>query len=240
LSLLTICQDAADELGLDARPISIIGSQGVDELRLLRFANRVGRDLASRAPWQALRRERAFTTTATEVQAGAVPSDFLRFSVETLWNRTDGVFISGPIDPTEYQSRRSLALFYTSGTRWFTRRSNDLLLWPIPLAAQEFGFEYQSTSFCQSAGGVPQDRWLADSDTGRISEELITLGVIARFLLADGQPAQAAMADFERRLRVEIENDAPTAGVLVAGDLFRGVRHTTGEPGGLITDSEML
>lgn len=227
MSLLQICQDAAAEIGV-SRPASVVGATSVDAARLLRFANRVGRDLASRCAWQALRALHTVTATATEEQSGAIPAGFLRFSTETMWNRTDKSSITGPISPTEYESRKDRA----SGIRrWFTRRGNSLLIWPIMGGGEEIAFQFQSTNFCQSAGGTHQSAWLADTDTGRLSEELITLGVIHRFLEADGQPSVAARADFERRMQQEIRNDFPNPRVLAAGDIFGTGRRFTGEPG---------
>jgi len=232
MSLLTICQDAAVDLGI-ARMVTVVGNPEVDVQRLLRFANRVGSDLVTRAPWQRLRLMRDFTATATEVQAGAVPADFLRFSPETIWDATNGVSLTGPIDPVEYQTIRNqyAAVGYDGTARSFTRRGDDFLVWPLPAGGETFRFEYQSGAFCQSAVGTPQTAWLADTDTGRISEELITLGVIARFLSADGQPAALPIAEYERRLRMEIKNDAPLPVILPAGDIFGTGRRFTGEPG---------
>lgn len=234
MSLLTVCQDASGELGLDSRPIAVIGNMAVDVQRLLRFANRVGADIATRAPWQALRLKHEFAATADEVQVGAIPAAFQRFSPETVWDLSNNTVLTGPVSPVEYQARKvALALAeYTGGPRWFTRRGNDFLVTPTPEGGETYVYEYQSGAFCQSAAGVPQNQWLADTDTGRISEELITLGVIARFLSADGQPAQQAMMDYEKRLALEIKNDAPTGGILPAGDIFGTGRFSTGEPTG--------
>lgn len=233
MSLLTICQAAADDMGLDVRPASIIGNPDPDAQRLLRFAQRVGSDLAARVPWQALRDVRSFTATATEVQANAIPAAFLRFSPETVWDVTNGVSITGPVDPVEYQSRKTdiTTAGFTGPMRWFTRRGNDFLVWPIPVGGETYRFEYQSGAFCQSAGGTPQNEWLADTDTGRISEELMTLGIIARFLSAEGQPSVDAERAYRSRMILEIENDAPSARVLPAGDIFGTGRRFTGEPG---------
>lgn len=233
MTLLAICQAAADELGLDARPVTVVGNPAPEVQRLLRFAQRVGSDLATRAPWQALRLAHSFTATATEVQANAIPPTFQRFYPETVWDVTNGYSITGPVDGTEYQSRKSAidTAQYVGPMRWFTRRGNDFLVWPVPVGGETYRFEYQSGAFCQSATGTPQDKWLADTDTGRISEELITLGVIARYLAADGLPnAQAEMA-YRERLNTEIRNDATGAGVLAAGDIFGTGRRFTGEPG---------
>lgn len=232
MSLLSICQDAATDVGV-ARMATVIGNPEVDVQRLLRFAARVGSDLVTRAPWQRLRAVRNFTATATEVQANAVPADFLRFSPETVWDTTNGLSLTGPIDPVEYQSRRNeqYSTGYAGPMRWFTRRADDFLVWPVPMGGENYAFEYQSGAYCQSAAGVPQTVWAADTDTGRISEELITLGVIARFLSADQQPSGEAMAAYERRLRMEIQNDAPMPKILPAGDVFGTGRRFTGEPG---------
>ena len=233
MSLLDICQNAADEIGLDARPVSVVGSTIVEVQRLLRFAQRVGSDLATRAPWQALRDVQTFTAVASETQSNAVPAAFQRFSPETVWDVTNGVSITGPIDPVEYQSRKTdiTTAGFTGPMRWFTRRGNDFLVWPMPVGGETYRFEYQSGAFCQSAAGVPRTEWLADTDTGRISEELITLGVIARYLAADGQPSAQAEMAYRERMITEIRNDAPAAGVLAAGDIFGTGRRFTGEPG---------
>ncbi len=233
MSLLTICQAAAAELKLGSIPTSVIGSNDVDAQTLLRFATRVGADLATRAPWQALRLQHSFVAVADEVQPLAVPTGFLRFSPETIWDVTNGISITGPIDPVEYQSRKNdyTASGYIGPMRWFTRRGNDFLVWPIPNGGETYVFEYQSGAYCQSAAGTPQASWQADTDTGRISEELMILGIIARYLESDGQPWQAARGDFERRLTIEIRNDAPSARVLAAGDIFGTGRRFTGEPG---------
>ena len=234
MSLLSICQAAADQMGLDARPVSIIGNMGVDEGRLRSFASRVASDLATRASWQALRLERVFTAVAMEGQAGAIPPGFQRFSPETLWDRTNKNVITGQLSGAEYQARKNdlAGDGYTGPTRWWTRRADALLVWPAPAGGETYSFEYQSLEFCQSAAGLPQTAWLADTDTGRISEELITLGVIARFLEADGQPWQSARSDFERRLVIELANDQITPGLLPAGDIFGLGRFSTGSPTG--------
>lgn len=235
MTLLSICQEASDDIGLDLRPLVIVGSTDPDAQRLLRYANRVGRELAARAPWQALRAVQSFTATASEIQAGAIPAGFLRLSPETLWNQTQNLSITGPVDATEYEARKySAASTSNAGPmRWFTRAGNALMVWPPLDAGDAMSFAYQSGNFCQSATGTPQAAWAADTDTARISEELITLGVIYRFLLADGQPYAEAKMDYERRLAQEIANDAPGARVLASGDVFAsGSNRFTGEPTG--------
>lgn len=233
MTLLTICQDAADELGLDARPVTVFGNPLPEVQRLQRFAQRVCRDLVARAPWQALRRRHSFLAAATEVQPNAIPADFARFYPETFFDQTNYRVVSGPLSPTEYDSRKLGAEFVSNagGHRWFTRIGGSVFVTPVPAGNEAYTFDYQSTAFCRSATGTLQSQWMADADAGLLDEELITLGVVARYLDADGQPSQMAIASYERRFNQMFANDAPTGRVMVAGDVFAGARKTTGEPG---------
>lgn len=233
MTLLSLCQAVSNRIGLDNVPVTIIGNPDPDAQRLLVFANQVGSDLASRAPWQANQRIASFVAAATQDQPGAIPADFGRFSPETMWDTSSQRSITGPVTPAEYQSRVQNTFYQgdLGPIRWFTRRGNDLLIWPIMGGGETITFEYQSNAFCQSAGGTPQTQWLADDDTAVMPEELFILGVTAQFLLADGQPVQAQMATFERRVSTEIRNDLPNARVLQAGDVFGSRRRFTGEPG---------
>jgi hypothetical protein len=233
MSLLTLCQAVADDIGLDVRPATIVNNPDVDAQRMLRMAGRVCSDLATRAPWQALRREVTFTTVAAETQPGIFPADFHRMSPETLWDRTTNIFISGQMGPTEYQSRKNSPLMagYAGPMKYFTRRGDALLIWPAPAAGLTVAFEYQSNAFCRSAAGTNQTAWAADTDLSNLPEELVTLGVIARFLEADGQPWQSAKAEFEKRLTREIRSDRNSPRILMVSDIFGGSRRFSGEPG---------
>jgi len=242
MSLLTIAQAASDQIGLDVRPLTIVGNPDKDAQRLLRFAKMVGSEIVGRAPWQALRIERKFTATATEFQANAIPASFIRFLPETLWDETNSLSITGPIGPAEYQARKN-GTPNAGPMRWFERRGNALNIWPVPAAGAILSYVYQTGDYMRQViapagfpvGGVLQNRaaWLVDDDEAAISEELITLGVVYRFLLADGQPYGQAQADYERRLAQEIAHENTGARVLATADIFsRGSARFTGEPGG--------
>jgi len=236
MSLLTIAQDAANEIGLDLTPTTIIGNNDPDAQRLLRFATRVCRELNERAPWQRLRFDAAFLTQASVVQTGVITPDFSRFIPETMRNRDTGMYIGGPLPPVEWQNKIGSVAYPvppTGAPQWWTRQGDFVSIWPAPPAGQYVSYTYQSRAFCRSVGGTLQTAWLADTDVALLDEEMITLGVIAGFLAADGQPlAAAANIRFERRVATMWQNDQPTGEVLAAGDLFApwSARRGTGEP----------
>lgn len=229
MTLLTIIRDAAVEIGVP-QPDTVIGNPDVITTRLLRMAQRVGRDIVARADFSALRVGLTFTAAAGEAQPNVLPADFARFVPESLWDRTNDRLISGPVSGAVYQA---LVATMPSGSwsRWFTLRGSTLAIYPGMDGGETMGLEYVSRNFCQNSNGAPLSAWAADSDTGRVSEELITLGVVAFFLKAQGFDAwPAAMADYEARLSTEYASDQATAAILSAGDIFGSRRSLAGTP----------
>lgn len=255
MSLLSIIQDAASELKLPL-PATVIGNAAEDTRQLLRMAQRACQDAISRGTWQALRTERLFLAAAGEVQnmviapsilvqggtsgpillegfnpggiSSAIPADFGRMVPESFWDRTNDRLISGPVDAVRWQGLESYVL--QGPARWFTRRGNALLINPGMVGGETMAFEYYSTAFCMSAVGAPQMRWTVDTDMPRLPAELITLGVVFLFLDAQGLPSNSARAAYEARLKTELANDKPRAGVLSVGDIFGQRRHSGGAP----------
>lgn len=188
MSLLTIVQNACDELGI-AKPTVVIGNTDNQITQLLSIANREGKALASRYQWQAMVKVNTFTLALAESQGamnGTVvsASDFDYIINDTIWNRTLAEPIFGPVSAME---RQALAAFPVTGPyQRFWIRGNALFINPAPTSADTGAFEYKSTHWCESSGGTGQAAWAADSDVGRLNEELMTLGIIWRWLKRKG------------------------------------------------------
>ena len=186
MSLLSIIQDAADEIGL-SRPLSVLNNADATVRTLLAYANREGKELARRHDWPVLNKLHQFTTAAG-VEAYPLPADFDRIVNQTAWDRTNHWEVPGPLTPQEWQFRKS-AIVSTGPWMRFRIRGNgadQFYLDPEPTGSFDLVFEYQSRHWCRSSGGAGQDRWLADTDVGVLSEDLITMGVIWRFLQGKG------------------------------------------------------
>lgn len=226
MTLLTICQDAADEIGID-RPSSVIGNSQEHVKKLLRYADKVGTQLMKKVAWQVLRKERTFTSVASETQTSILPSDFDRFVPETFWNRTDVALVPGPITSVEWQGMKAHGY---AGRYKFAYRGGDVLIIPTITAGKTLAFEYVSNQWCQSSGGSGQTAWAADTDTGVIDEELITRGLKFAYLTDEGLPNAIAAQEFDDYFSLLVKNDQPSAGVMVAADIFGGGRHFDGTP----------
>lgn len=229
MTLLTMCQDAADEMQLTL-PATIIGSSAPDARRFARYANKVGRTLMKRHPWQALRNEQAFTGVSGSEQTGAIPADFDRFVPETFWNRSADRLVVGPISPVRWQGLK--ASTYSDTQQLFIYRGSNVYFVPDLAGGESLAFEYVSNKWALAASdSAPQTTFLADGDTTLLDEELITLGIIYEWLRSEGQPFQMALADYAGRYDTLVANDQPTGGTVAVADIFaQDSRRFTGNP----------
>lgn len=206
MTLLTICQNATDEVGLK-RPSTIIGSTQATDIRCLRFATRVGRELV-KSNIDYLVKEHTFSTVAAQNNYSQ-PADFDHFLPFTHWNRTDSRKMY-PIQPTEWQFFKSGLATVSINNRFRIRgEDRELLIEPTPTAIQTVAYEYISKNFCESAGGTGQSAWAADTDIGLVDEELFELGVIWRLLNRMGQPYGEEKAEYQRTLNTMIAQINP-------------------------------
>jgi hypothetical protein len=214
LTLLTIAQDAADQVGI-VRPSVVYGNSAVEVRKLLRYANQAGRHLC-KLDWQELRTEQTFTSLAAETQTAMVPSDLDHFIDETFWNRTRKRPLYGPKTPQEWQAIKGSVTSAVVDS--FAYRGTDILINPTPTAGHTFAFEYISTKFCQSAGGVAAVAWAADDDTARISEELFTLEIVWRYKHGEGLPYQDDFNVCEEFKKKLFGQDSPRRTLGMAAD----------------------
>lgn len=194
MSLLTLIQGACDRIGI-VRPTSVIGSTDQQVLRLLGYAQQEGKDLAQKYDWQVLRAEQTFISVAQASQTGAVPSNFDHFVNETFFNRSKKRPVFGPMSPQEWQFAQSVVS--TVIVESFIVRSDAILLTPTPPAGDSYAYEYIKNTWCQSSGGTAQTAWAADTDTGILSEELMTLGVVWRFKAGRGYSYDEEFRSYE-------------------------------------------
>lgn len=216
MSLLTIVQAVADRVGL-ARPSAVIGSSDTQVRGLLGLAQQEGKDLADRFNWQALTAEKTFTATATAAQSGAIPDDFDRFVNGSMWNRTRDNYVHGPMLPQDWQQIQ--ATVGPNIVEAFRVRGSSLLITPTPTAGDSYAYEYISTYWVGTAASssATLTEFAADTDIAYLKEELITLGVIWRFLKARGLDYSEAMQTYEIAIKRAYDRDGGTPYLMMSG-----------------------
>lgn len=209
MTLLTVVGDACDRLGI-VRPTTVIGSSDQQIRQLTGLAQQEGKELAKRFAWQKLTKEKTFTATATETQTGALPTDYSHMVNNTFFNRTRHRYVEGPMDATEYQRyKASTTTIIFDACRI---RGGALLLAPTPTAGDEYAFEYITEYWVATSGATTtpaQASWQADDDVGILSEELMTLGLVWRFLRAKGLDYGEAFRTYEAQLMLAQTRDVP-------------------------------
>lgn len=220
MNLLTICQAVADLVGIN-RPSSVAASTDADARVLLQLANKEGRHLSSRYPWEALIREASFTTVAQESQGtlaaivGASES-FGYILNDTIWNRTRSLPIAGPKSAKGWQADKALTL--SGPCDQYRIRGGRLLMNPVPTAGHSCYFEYVTRNWCQSEDGTTtHSSWSADTDTPLLPEYLFVQGIEWRWKQTKGFEYAQDFADYKRLVADEIGRSGGKTTAILGG-----------------------
>lgn len=204
MSFLTVVQNACDRIGIQ-RPSAAYSSSDQQIIQIVGLAQQEGIDLAKRHTWQALTTEKTFTSIAAETQTGAIPTDFDRIIDGTFFNRSQTRQVQGPLTPEQWQFHKGVVA--TTIVEAYRIRGSAILLTPTPAAGQTYAYEYVSKNWCESSGGTDQALWAADTDTGILSEELMTLGIIWRWQKAKGLDYAESFRTYELQIAVAASRD---------------------------------
>ena len=204
MTFLTMINEAQGVLSTPRSNV-IISSTDLNVRLINALADQEGRELARRHSWEALCKEKTFTSTAAAIQSGAVPSDFDRIKNHTMFNRTQSRRVTGPLSPQEWQAQQALSASLLTDA--FRIRGGDILITPTPPATYTYAYEYMSQDWCQSASGTAQSAWAADNDTGILDETLMVLGLVWRFRKARGFDYAEEFNTYEKEVEQAIMRD---------------------------------
>lgn len=206
MSLLSMVQKTAKRLNLNS-PSAVIGNTNKEVIQLLNLADEEGQDLAQRYRWQRLINESTFTTVATESQGAMTTiagADFGWICNDTVWNRSRNRRMF-PVDDVQWQMLKSNTI--TGPDEYFRIRGNTFIVIPTMTAGHTVAFEWVSKNWCQSSGGTGQSAWAADTDTGVLDENLMSLGLLWRFKRAKGLDYAEDFSLYEAQLANAMARD---------------------------------
>ena len=204
MTALTIVQNACDRL-LISRPGAVFSSTDDQVIQLRGLMNQDGKELASRHNWNELVVETSFTTVATNAQT-AVATDFDHIVNDSMWNRTQNRPIFGPLTAQRWQQEQS-GPTYTVNNLAYRFRGGQVLLTPTPTAGESVYYEYVSTNWAETSGGTGLSTMTADDDVAVLDEELITKGLVWRYLHAKGFDYAEAFRTWDMEVNKAIARD---------------------------------
>jgi hypothetical protein len=201
MSLLTIAQAIADELGV-FQPASIINNEEATAVRLLSVTKAAGLYLRDDYDWAVLTKEHTFTSEAA-TSAYSLPSDFLRIVPNTLWDRTNDLQMLGPLTPAQWQYYKgAITSDVGLAVRWRLRPTSGVLKFELENpGAATIAFEYVSDNWCASSSGTGQSDWAADTDVPLFEENLVFREGWWRALRAFGFPYEDQKNDSRKWLK---------------------------------------
>lgn len=191
MSLLTVVQNACAEMGYGP-PNAAAGSNDLMVIQLVALAKREGNELSTGATvglnydWTVLQTEATWTTVAANLQ-GSLPTlapGFKYIINDSIWDRTQQRAFPGPLSASQWQWRKA-AVASGPYPEWRII-NNSLYMIPAPTAGHTGAFEYQSSYWAQDSGGTNITAYSVDTDTARLDENLITMGLIWRFKKSKG------------------------------------------------------
>lgn len=242
LTLAEICEEALEEIGIDA-PGLVVGGDDLGQ-QLLAIANSVGRDIVRRGAWQVLKTEANFTTVATEAQfVVATEFPYLRRIIPgTSWNRTQQRPVIGPLSDQAWQRVKAESDTFDFPT--FRIRGGTYYLLD-PTASENVYFEYLDKRWVVAAdGSTLKERFSVDTDEPRFDDHAMVLGVRWRFLQRKGLEYGEAFREYEDWIQETYGGDVPretlnlhpgtTRGAIGDGDWAFSVNGLTWNSGALV------
>lgn len=205
MTIATIVSNATDRIAVSLGSTVVFANPGETARQMRALANQEGKELMRRGTWEVLTKETTFTAIAQETQTDVIPDDFDHMLNETFYNRTRKRQVVGPLTPKEWQEQKSIVatVLYDS----YRIRGGSILMIPVPSAGDEYAFEYISNQWVLSTDEEAKTAFTTDSDTSVLDEELITLGVIWRFLKAKGFDYAEAFRTYELQVSQALGRD---------------------------------
>lgn len=177
---------------------------------MVEWAQETVDDLALRHDWRALHSTSTITGDGTTTDF-ALPSDYARLSkmpALSLDGSLSGFWPAGPVsDPAFINAQTSLSSWPYPP---FKIEGGYVKFATAPASGDTYTLSYQSSKpIYQIGSGTPGNiaEWTYDTDTLRISERLLRLGLVWRWKAAKGLDYAEALSSFERTLESEASHD---------------------------------
>ncbi len=237
MTVLTIAQTAADELGID-RPTALVGSTDPDSRQMLALLNREGSELVARYEWAACIRQEVVTLVSAQ-QNYQVPATFQRIIDDTMWDVTNRWPLIGPLSSEEWEMLQRGIIVSTPRMVWrligqvtgtYANAATPfyVAVMPIPSAnGAQFSYEYLSNGFARQNSDTVSGSFDNDSDNPILPENLFILGLIWRWKRAKGLPYDEEFKTYSDARDAAIAQDKGHRKLSLTGQSIIGPRLIT-------------
>lgn len=204
MTVLSAIQNVCKVVGLDV-PTAVLGSTAREHIELVALANEMGGRIAQTHDWQSLK------SLATIIGDGAteshsLPADYAGMLKKAqVWSSSLETPLS-PVPDTDEWLGLDVQSFDFVINAW-TIYGDQMHIKPALASAVAAKYFYNSNQVVAPASGSNKISFTADDDFFRLSERLLTLGMIWQWRAHKGLPYQEDMQTFEALKEVLVSND---------------------------------
>lgn len=202
MSVVSVCQEAAAFLGISI-PAVVVGATDREVIELRATLNEAAAALAEAHPWQTLTTLQSYSGDGS-TEAFALPSDYHFMPKDSqLWTtRLDGPMYH-VVNPNDWREINERNYEFVRGV--WTLIGDEILIKPAPESSETVTFYYQSRSVWDGAAKTAEP--VADTDTFRLNDRLLKLGIIWNWRQYKGLSYAEDMQTYEHALADAIERD---------------------------------
>lgn len=194
MTILSVCQSASKIIGL-AVPDAVMASTAREMVELSNIAQEMADRIASGHDWQPLSRI-ATVTGDGSTEAFDLPSDYDRMLLKAkVWSSSLETALSHILDLDQWLALDVQSFDFVVNA--WTIYGGQIHIKPALASGVTAKFFYQSNLVVSPNAGENKTTFTADTDTFRLDERLLTLGIIWRWKEAKGQDYAEPMADYE-------------------------------------------
>lgn len=211
MSILSVAQRACLAIGLD-QPDVLMSSTDREYQELARICTDTAQMMIVDYDWQLLQKMATFTGDGV-TEAFDMPSDYARM-VETakMWSSRWVWSLFHIVSVDEWLRQLVTPFAYVVGN-WIIY-GGQFHFRPIMAAGETIKFFYISDLIVVNGSGNLTNAFTADTDSFRLSERLLELGVIWRWKLQKGLPFEADKAIYDDAIQEEMTRDGGSRSVL--------------------------
>lgn len=230
-SALGIIDQAMGELGLTPAS-TLVGNIDPGATQMLAVLNRAGRQVRDDPDdgWEILQTLNLFNSVAGQ-QEYALPADYDRLTIDTVWDRNQLTPMQGPLSPALWQTIKSGLIgngIYFS--RYRISRSQQTILpkkvFILDPASATTGdplvFEYQSKNWTANAALTStSDGYTADTDISLLPPELLIAAYKYLYRREKQLEFSTYMEEYNQMLDTYTGRDRPSPGFSLEGARYR-------------------
>jgi hypothetical protein len=194
MTILSVAQDACKLIGVEV-PTGLLASTDREHVELVAVATEMAQRIARGHQWQLFSRIHTITGDGT-TEDWSLPSDYDRMPVKAqLWSSALETALS-PITDIDKWLEMDVQSFDFVVNAW-TIYGGQIHIKPALASGVTVKFFYQSNLIVAPEAGANKTGFTLDTDSFRLDEQLLKLGIIWRWKESKGQSYAEWLDDFE-------------------------------------------